>query len=247
MTNNSSPPLYFDVIDACAKPGCPFCRLAEKVVNRYLDALMYENVNDPDTRETLHQSLGFCNEHAWRLPSTAGGAALGIAIIYRDLIGRAAAKFAEARFSPLRRLTLRQVQEALDPEKPAAATEAMVRSLQRQAECPACAHRDRMITIALNTMLDPLVSDERLRAALNASSGLCLPHLLCALELTRDEATFTTLMVIVQEKVAGLKQELDEFIRKSDYRFNKDGFGLEGDSWRRGIAWMVGAKGVRCN
>ena len=237
---------YFDLLEACAKPGCPQCRLSEKWVNSYLDAIMYESVNDPGTREQLHRSLGYCNEHAWRLPDTGGGAALGIAIIYRDLAGRILGALEKARFAPANRLSLRQAQELLDREKPTVATQALVRGLQPHEECPACAHRDMMETIALTAMLNALAqNDERMQAALKTSAGLCLPHLRRAFELARDQIAFERLLTITKEKVSELVSELDEFICKSDYRFNQDGFGPEGDSWRRALAWMVGARGVR--
>jgi hypothetical protein len=34
--------------------------------------------------------------------------------------------------------------------------------------------------------------------------------------------------------------ELNEFIRKNDYRFTEEGMGKEGDSRRRILAWMAG-------
>lgn len=235
---------YYDVLEACAKPGCPFCRLAEKTVNRYLGALMYEQVNDPGTRAVLHQSFGFCNEHAFRLPETGGGPASGIAIIYRDLLGRISDRLKEGRFVHRNRLSVQQMQETFDPDRPAAATMVAVRSLLPRAECPACLHRDEMIAIALQAMLESLATDERMRAALKSSSGLCLPHLRRAFELTRDEATFGLLSAIAREQLDQLLRELDEFIRKCDYRFNQLGFGPERDSWRRALEWLVSARGV---
>ncbi len=231
---------YFDVLEACALPGCPFCQLSEKVVNRYLDALMYEQVNDPYTREMLHRSFGFCNEHAWRLPDTGAGAPLGVALIYRDLIGRIADELHSARYVQPNKLTLTYAQEILDRDKTTAATESAVRRLRPPEKCPACVHRDMMETIALKAMLEALPDDERMQTALQSSGGLCLPHLRRAFELAREEAAFNALRRIAQEKLAALRGELSEFIRKNDYRFNKEGFGPEGDSWRRAIGWIVG-------
>src|SRR3972149_3490349 len=127
---------YFDVIDACARPGCPFCRLSEETVNRYLGAILYENVNDPGTRDQLRSSLGYCNEHAWRLTATSGSA-LGVAIIYEDLLSHLAGALGEARYQPPNNL-LRLAGEALDRGKPASATEAVVRGLAPPAGGPAC-------------------------------------------------------------------------------------------------------------
>jgi hypothetical protein len=133
----------------------------------------------------------------------------------------------------------------LKRDKPSTATEATVHSLQAREQCPACLHRNTMETLALTSMLEALPKDKQMRSALEASSGLCLPHLRRALELTRDKATFTVLLEIAREKIAKLRTELDEFIRKNDYRFNSQGFGPEGDSWRRAISWLAGASRVR--
>jgi len=235
---------YFDVLEACAEPGCPLCRLSERKVNRYLDGIMYEYVNDPGTRGQLRRSLGYCNEHAWRLPETGGGPALGIAIIYRDLAGQALSRLENPRYAAPRRFSLRRLVEVLDRDRPTAATESVLRRLEEQ--CPACAHRDTMEDIALIAVLEALArGDERMQTALNASSGLCLPHLRRALELVRDEVAFECLAKIAQEKLAALNDELGELLRKSDYRFNKGDFGPERDSWRRAIAWVAGSRGVR--
>jgi hypothetical protein len=50
-----------------------------------LDAILYENVNDAGTRDHLRASPGCCGEHAWRLPNNSGSA-LGMAILYQDLL-----------------------------------------------------------------------------------------------------------------------------------------------------------------
>ena len=54
----------FNLIEACRQPGCPVCRVEEHSVERYLDNQFYENVNNPDFRNTLRLSIGFCREHA---------------------------------------------------------------------------------------------------------------------------------------------------------------------------------------
>src|SRR5215472_2076532 len=44
---------FFRLLDACAQSGCPACRLVEDDGRRYLDALVYEQVNDPGTRRCI--------------------------------------------------------------------------------------------------------------------------------------------------------------------------------------------------
>ena len=76
---------YFRLVDACALAGCPLCRCVEENGRRHLDAIMYEQVNDPDTRLRLHASWGFCNWHTWMLPEI-GNSASGAAVVYEDVI-----------------------------------------------------------------------------------------------------------------------------------------------------------------
>ncbi|PYM13109.1 MAG: hypothetical protein DMD81_22110, partial [Candidatus Rokuibacteriota bacterium] len=58
---------YFRLLEHCASPGCPVCRSVIDDTRKYLDALLYEQVTDPDTRRRLRTSWGFCNWHAWLL------------------------------------------------------------------------------------------------------------------------------------------------------------------------------------
>ena len=150
MTKQLTPLSYFDVLEACRQPGCPFCRLSDETVANYLSAVLYESITDPQARDELRGSLGFCADHAWRLPEQSG-AALGVAILYRDLARHSAAMLEAARYQRGQGM-LRRAEEALDREKPAAATAAAARSLAPQAPCPACQQRDRMEAIALQAM-----------------------------------------------------------------------------------------------
>ncbi|MBI2563191.1 MAG: hypothetical protein HYW08_12540, partial [candidate division NC10 bacterium] len=76
---------YFQLLDAFQEPGCPVCTRLEQAALKALDGLMYEQVNDPFTRDRLVESHGFCSWHAWMLPSVRNSAS-GVAIIYRHLL-----------------------------------------------------------------------------------------------------------------------------------------------------------------
>jgi len=78
---------YFELIEALHQPSCAICQLSEKSVTRYIETLLYENVNDPSTRKRLRRSYGFCPHHA-RI-ALAQQDAFGLGIIYADLLGNA--------------------------------------------------------------------------------------------------------------------------------------------------------------
>src|SRR5262245_43226523 len=77
---------YTGFVEACNQPGCPLCRVERDSVLKYISSLFYEQVNDFNLRDRLRDSLGFCREHAYFAVDELPGNALGIAIIYQDLI-----------------------------------------------------------------------------------------------------------------------------------------------------------------
>lgn len=79
---------YYDLIDTMrGEKGCPVCYLVDTYIDRYIDNLLYENVNDSNLRERLIKSRGFCKEHSEKILKYGyKGYSLGIAIICKDLM-----------------------------------------------------------------------------------------------------------------------------------------------------------------
>ena len=84
-------------------------------------------------------------------------------------------------------------------------------------------------------------SDERLRHKFQSCAGLCLSHLRLTLARTSDPVQFEALRDAHLAKWRDLIGELDEFIRKNDYRFADEEIGAEGTSWSRAIDLVSGA------
>jgi len=234
-----------DVLVAGPESGlrtCPVCHLVLKAVGRYLDNLLYESVNDPGVRRAIRRARGFCNQHAWQLREIGG--ALGIAIIHRDVLETVKSSIQRGEYRRTQWFSLVRLQETLSPEEATASTAALVAVLEPQEECPACQQQRSMEDIYLITLLEHLDGDE-LAADFRTSAGLCLPHFRRALQLVRAEDTFHRLVEAQLTCLERLRDELDELIRKHDYRFMSEGFGAEGDAWIRAIAQVSGEKGVR--
>jgi len=85
---------FFNLVDAMAEMGCALCRLVARAEHDALEALLYENVNDPGTREAMSASLGFCPTHA-ELASHMSDA-FGIAMLYEALCREAAGRITRA-------------------------------------------------------------------------------------------------------------------------------------------------------
>ena len=81
---------FFNLTDALAAKGCALCALTAKAARDDLDAMLYENVNDPATRRALADSLGFCSAHAGLARELRD--AFGIAMLYETLCRGLAAR-----------------------------------------------------------------------------------------------------------------------------------------------------------
>jgi hypothetical protein len=233
MPEAPTPSMVYDVIEACADPGCPLCRVSLRWGGRFMAAILYEEVTDPHTRGRLKQSFGFCRDHAWQA-ADVGGTLLGMSIIYRGLLGQIDKALAQAAPGDQKRWWQKLGTSAsAEPASPP--------GLAPVDPCPACVYLAEMEDTALVALTDALPGNERLRAGLKQpNGGLCLPHLRRALGLARDQDAFNFLQESTRSRLAALEAEMDEFIRKYDHRFRKEEWGDERDSWQRAIRWIAG-------
>ncbi|RME43278.1 MAG: hypothetical protein D6791_15840 [Chloroflexi bacterium] len=206
---------YFDLQDALTLGGCPICRIVWKAGHSYLDALLYEGVNDPEGRERLSRSLGFCSHHNHRLLSFRGER-LGIAILQRAFLQEALRRLRHHSGPPTRSLR-RRVQEHLQPLTRLELDNEPV--IESQGECPVCRHEAEVEARATLELLKHL---GKLDTALREAGGLCWHHLELALNHCYDASTFELLVAVQQVAWETLMGQLDEYIRKSDYRFRHE-------------------------
>jgi hypothetical protein len=207
-----------EVQHALARPGCAVCHLMHRAVGRYLKSLAYEQVNDIELRAELRAARGFCLAHAQRWVRDTGNV-LGTALIYRDAI---TAAVRDLESPPSRGL--------FGSRTP------------REAPCVAC----RAEVDAQDRYLDALVeglSQSGLLAALAKSDGLCLPHTRRAVERSGKRAE--PLSLRAREVAEQLLVELDEVIRKEDYRYtHEERTDAEKTAGRRAVAWTAGLDGT---
>ncbi|HWQ12741.1 MAG TPA: DUF6062 family protein [Roseiflexaceae bacterium] len=225
--------LFFELREALAGPECALCALLRRSLRRYLDAVAYEGVGDRRVREVIRASRGFCAAHGRMLRASRD--ALGAAIVHRDVLGTLMRQLSEAQRTPptiearLRRAVRRPARDTSP--------------LPAEAPCPACIYLREQDEV-YGSALAHHVGDGTLEGALRASAGLCLPHLRATLARAPDTHTFDRLREAQLEVWRRLADELDEFIRKQDYRFQAEPSGAESDSWARAIGLVSGEPGL---
>ena len=218
--------LYHEVLEALQAGGCALCRLGRRAGDSYLHALIYEGVTDPGLREKLRDARGPCFRHAWRLANQRG-AVLGTAILYRDFVNTLTKGLEVGEDAPKRLFGRGQ------PDVDA--------NLAPSADCPACLLETDAARRTAKILLKHL-DDPDIERVYIAAGGLCLPHFRLTLSLAGGAAS---------RKLAGwqaiawrrLRDELDELIRKHDYRFARERVtDEEADSWQRGLPRSSGRR-----
>lgn len=220
---------YFMLTEAFAQPGCPVCRIIEAALLRYLDLLIHENVNDLPFRDELRLAGGFCTNHAWWLVDKMRGAALGTAIMYRDVLHSLDQRLAPpggGLFTAPRR------------RRPRAGVAG-----RGGNGCPVCVVRRREDEAFVGTFADHAM-EWRFLESYEQSAGLCFGHLDLVLAGLRDPEGKRSLVASHRKIVARILEELDEFQRKNDYRFHDEPIGAEGTSWQRAVELVNGRPGV---
>jgi hypothetical protein len=85
------------------------------------------------------------------------------------------------------------------------------------------------------------MEDETVQSLLVDSGGLCLPHLRMSLKQKGARRVASTLVAVHRRAWATLMGELEEFIRKNDYRFREETMtSNEETSWTRVLDVVVG-------
>lgn len=238
-TAPAGPGAVAELARACAEEGCPLCRVVMRDVEEYLTNLPKEVRNRRPRAQEVLEAHGLCNRHAWQLAQGQGRrdprlwqlALAGAAEALEEL-----ASLEEPRQQGGFFARLRGSRPAVGPM--------LAEDLRPRALCPACraqAETERRWGAALLAGLRQV----DFTAAFARSRGVCLPHLLAALHLGPDDLAREVLVSTQVTAWQALRGELDEFIRKHDYRFATEPMGAERDSPWRAIAQVAGARWLR--
>jgi len=213
----ASDPIIYNLEQALSEGYCPVCRCLAMATARSLTNLLYEFVNDPMTRDRLRSSGGFCWDHSWALQQL--GDPLAHSIIYADLIDGFCAELREKVAS------LRSGRFSFPAEK--------------EQACPVCREESETQKRYVSGLL-AAIHESAFREKYRKLGCLCRPHFRAAFSQARDGEVRSFLTEVQLERLSQLSCELQEFIRKSDYRYAGEPPGTERDAWIRAVRFWVG-------
>ena len=229
---------HVSLVEACAFRGCPVCRCVLGESRGYLRALLHEGVTDPESRRAVRASWGFCNWHTWMLLEV-DPRALGASIYYEDLLREAIDRVTTLADRP-RRSRLGSLVARMRGRDDAPA---IVVARDRRLRCTLCvlaAETERQSLVTLATM----ITNAEIASAYASSDGVCLPHVVRAVEVAPRSREVRVLITRTLEKWLALRGTLQSFIAKHDYRNRTAYTEEEAASYARSFEIMAGARGV---
>jgi hypothetical protein len=140
------------------------------------------------------------------------GHPLGIALLYNDVLARA-----KERVGAL----------------------ASGRRVSALAPCPQCIAEQKDEEHYIRALATDL-QEESMQVDYERAYGLCFSHLEAVIAQASEEVS-SFLGAQEDTRLSDLIHDLQEFIRKSDYRFSREPMGAEGNSWRRALEKVAGS------
>lgn len=228
---------------ACKREGCPVCTVVLENMERLMSSWSYEGFTDVEHREELIRSRAFCPLHTWQLAQH--GNTFQLAVIYREVLTDMAVELdhgaGEQHLTQesgwMAHLKRRLRRKTLSPSP-------METTLLYTA-CPFCRSRTDIEQRLVQTLVRLLV-DEEVQMLLRQSTGLCQLHFLFAREYARARVP-DSLPSLIEGQHTCLQRTLEEVqeqLRKHDYRFSEEPHGAEMTSWRRAAQLCAGNPGV---
>jgi hypothetical protein len=206
-----------------------------------MDSWQYEGFSDVEHRLELIRSRGFCPLHTWQLAQL--NTAFQLALVYSGVLADVLA-------------TLKQDAACQNEQerpsrwsrwwKPWGRRPATTYAQPAFDHCPFCRTRAGIEQRLISTLLEQLQSEE-IRTLMSQSTGLCLVHFTQAYHQAeeRDPVQLRSLLECQQVCLQRILEELQELVRKHDYRFRDEARGNEMTSWRRAAELCAGLPGVR--
>lgn len=163
------------------------------------------------------------------------GAAIGAAIMYRDILNTYRQNLQQGTVS----------QKGLGPlwRRRASVTFPSHNPGIRHADCPACqiAQRDEHLFVGA---FAGHCDEWRFMEAYEASNGLCSSHFEKVLGRCSNQTGAGSLLDAQVKIISRVVDDLDRFLQKSDYRTIEEPTSLEARSWQRAIELDTGKQGV---
>ncbi len=213
--------------EALKQTGCAICRLTASAVRKSAEGFLYENTLDPQVREPILKSRGFCAEHTRLLAAielSTDGSALGLNYVYEQLSRIVAEELTQPAMIK-RPSLLRKRTESFPP-------------------CPFCELADESARNYLNALFEELEKETSpTRATYAQSNGICYSHLRGGLEEFGGSFPHAAAFLVegTKDRLLTGSTRMKEYIRKHNWYYRDEKISPEeATAWRTALAFFTG-------
>lgn len=224
----------FDECASDASPGCPFCRMRDKLEENELDLILGASMMEPDIRIKTNE-MGFCRRHYDKM------------FVRKNRLGMAL--MLESHLDEIRRTMDGSFLSDLLKGKGAASVD----RLEKLGEsCYVCSRID----FSFNKMVENAVylwkadydaHDKTFGDKIHAQHYFCLPHYHRFVECAREQLPkkvfndfYTPVTAVVTAYFDSLRGDVSWFCKKFDYRYENEDWGNSKDAVERAIRFLCG-------
>ncbi|MHB1484755.1 MAG: DUF6062 family protein [Saccharofermentanales bacterium] len=223
---------------------CAMCKLEEKTTNDLLNYFLGPSLMEPDVRMVTNKK-GFCQKHLTALYNRQENR-LGLGLMlhthFVDLCDDVNTKLSKA--VPSQNTGFFSGMKGDYKDNLAKAAE-MIK--KRVESCALCDRLDYTIDRYVDVILWQYFEDKAFRERFAQTKGFCLPHIAMLLEgaakylSQKDAATFVKALSLLQnQSMDTLRDELEWFTQKFDYKNEDKPWGNSRDAIPRAIRKIVG-------
>ncbi|MEL7436197.1 MAG: DUF6062 family protein [Chloroflexota bacterium] len=223
---------HYDLLQAFAEPRCPICAMVLRDLQKDMDTLLLERINNVPTHLAFRAGRGLCNGHAHRLIQAKGGA-LGIAVMYESTMVE----------------LMKDVSKAANSSgggflRGGSAGTKAADTLEPTGACLMCDAMTKNENFYVNIISENVRDSELQPAFADSTGGVCLPHGRLVLRQLSSKDDVNAFMALQQPKWAELQTHLQKYIEQNDNNVPQHKMGVERDSWSRAIRYLSGDEGV---
>ncbi|MGB9693562.1 MAG: DUF6062 family protein, partial [Fervidobacterium sp.] len=190
---------------------CFLCALEDEIERKYIKTYLSELVMDAKAREKIVESMGFCNNHFYKMlitankPESSNGH--GIALVNKSIV--------EKLVQDLHKNKSHSIND-------------LHKLLATENECPACTHLSELAKMYTEKIIELLSSDSaEFLKLLKESNGLCVPHLVKLVQVAKDvnptqsKKVIKNLLEVEERSFRRLNLELTEYVKRQSYEFSE--------------------------
>lgn len=217
---------------------CPFCELQKKLEAEVLDYVLGPSYMEEDIREETNK-LGFCRYHYERIFNAKNR--LGVALMVsthmlkvNDDLEKILDEEAEGKSRGFLK-------------KKNAKSPLVIYSEELHDGCYACQRESGRMNSYFYTFFYLWKTETEFREKVASCKGFCIEHLARIIDESKlrlggadRQALLDTVIPIERENMKRVKEELDWFIKKFDYRFRDEPWGNSKDALERAILKLSG-------